>query len=623
MGAIAGMLDLSGAPIDADALHRMSLAMAHRGRDRCEEWRDGSIGVVIRAFHTTPESARERQPVHSRDGSLVLVCHARIDNRDELIRELGIAGDREVPTDADLILAAYDRWQRRMPAYLAGCFALAIWDRRRRELFCCRDHIGINPLFYRADGRQFLWASTISALLRGSRCDRRLNHSTLLTTLAGFEGTDPTRTFYDDIFKLPPANSLRVTASGQMITERYWDPPPVDDHATNDFVPYVDRFSQLFDEVVATHLRSITPVGVWLSGGIDSGATAATAEKIYAEHPESGRHIVPISAVFDTFPSTDERTFIQDLVGRYDLTWRPVCADAMVSFSSSVHADADEPLGGTFAEVQCAQMAEARAAGLRAVITGDGGDLVLEGNFFFLADLFFTGRWTTVFRTLRQFKHPSHVFAEWVLRPWARQVYRRTIRSRVIRSPRYARNAIPAWLHADRRAFIRALLQDERHFAPLGRLASETDREKLQTPVVPDRTVWLQDISLSHDVEIRFPYYDIRLVDFLMRVPTHHKTAGGIPKAILRAAMKGRVPDRTRLTIDDRGNFSGLLDAGIRALLVREGPAWLSDGVLAGMRFVDPSGIQRLVSRHAHDGSDRFTLGRIIQMEQWLRNTMR
>jgi asparagine synthase (glutamine-hydrolysing) len=150
--------------------------LAHRGPDGAGAWSEESVGLGHRMLHTTPESLNEKLSLVDDRRGLVLTADARLDNRDELITALGFGGRPcEELTDSELILGAYKRWGERCPERLLGDFAFAIWDRRRQELFCARDHIGVKPFYYHRAGKLFVFASEIKALLCVPEVPRRLN----------------------------------------------------------------------------------------------------------------------------------------------------------------------------------------------------------------------------------------------------------------------------------------------------------------------------------------------------------------------------------------------------------------------------------------------------------------
>jgi asparagine synthase (glutamine-hydrolysing) len=149
MSAIFGIYHLDGKPVAQDNVERMSEVLAHRGPDGSKIWLYENLGLGHRMLWTTPESLREILPLATADGNLVITADARIDNRDELIRLLGLQNHQaDTISDSELILTSYQKWGEQCPEKLLGDFAFAIWDARRQSFFCARDRFGVKPFYY-------------------------------------------------------------------------------------------------------------------------------------------------------------------------------------------------------------------------------------------------------------------------------------------------------------------------------------------------------------------------------------------------------------------------------------------------------------------------------------------
>lgn len=165
MSGIVGIVNLDGAPVDPALLRRMTEDLAPRGPDAQQIWIEQNVGFGHTLLRATWESALEHQP-HTRDGQTCIVADCRVDGRDDLIRELathGCAVAKDAP-DPDLILHAYDVWQEQCLDHLLGDFSFAIWDARRRTLFCGRDHFGVKPFLYVRTDRCFIFSNDLSCL---------------------------------------------------------------------------------------------------------------------------------------------------------------------------------------------------------------------------------------------------------------------------------------------------------------------------------------------------------------------------------------------------------------------------------------------------------------------------
>ncbi len=306
MSAIAGIYYLDNRPVDRADLVKMTDILAHRGPDGSNVWSEGAIGIGHRMLWTTPESLLETLPLVNETGELVITADARIDNRDELIEALELTQrPAEKITDTELILAAYERWGEECPEHLLGDFAFAIWDGRKQELFCARDHFGVKPFYYYCSDKIFIFATEIKALFCLHEVPRQLNEVKVGEFIvSNFD--DTTNTFYQDILRLSPANSLRVSYTGTRL-HSYWSLDFSHEIKLDSDEEYAEAFRKIFTEAVRCRLRSAFPIGSMLSGGLDSSSIACVAKNLLSETGDTP--LPTFSAIFDKVTECDERSF--------------------------------------------------------------------------------------------------------------------------------------------------------------------------------------------------------------------------------------------------------------------------------------------------------------------------
>jgi asparagine synthase (glutamine-hydrolysing) len=278
VSTIAGIFMLDGGAVDAVEVQRLSDALAHRAADDVSIWRDGPIGLIARLWHTTPESRQARQPYHTAASGLSIVLDGRIDNRDDLRAALrGHVDVDAAAADVELLAAAYGRWGADCAAHLVGDFAFAVWDARTRRLCCSRDVIGLRPLFFRAGAKRFAWASEPHALLRIDGTAPAANERMVGEYLTFI--IDKTETLLEGVCRLAPAHTLVVDGSG-VRSWQYWDIDPHREIRYADDRDYVEHLRSLLAGAVRAQTRSATPVGVMLSGGLDSSTVLAMAQPL-------------------------------------------------------------------------------------------------------------------------------------------------------------------------------------------------------------------------------------------------------------------------------------------------------------------------------------------------------
>ena len=262
----------------AKALPALLAALADSGSEQCA-WTDRELGLGCRSAGAlrVEEAA-----------GLALAADARLDGRVGLCDALGVAAaDRAAVTDAELILLAWRRWGRDCPRHLLGDYAFALWDGRRRVLFCARDHIGARPLYYAAPRHGFVCASALEAVLAAPGVPNALDEQTAAAHLGG-RPRGSARTFFAAVRRLPPGHWLAIECppgcamtDARMRIERHWRPelaplaPPASDDA------YAEQLLELYEQAVQDRLRGCGPheVGAHLSGGLDSSSVAVLAAR--------------------------------------------------------------------------------------------------------------------------------------------------------------------------------------------------------------------------------------------------------------------------------------------------------------------------------------------------------
>lgn len=278
MSGVYGMVRLDSAPVTSEMLDPAAAAMAFWGPDGHGQWRQENAGLGFLGLHTTPESLYERMPSSLRAAPhLIITADARIDNRGELFDALGAAeAGRTRTPDSSLILLAYERWGADCVRRLLGDFVFAIWDARERRLFCARDPLGCRPFFYSRDTRAFHFASDIKGVL--ACIDAPRLHEPLIAAHLQMKTcyARKTRTFYENILKLPAGHTLTLAGETLRVDE-YWSPHRVPGRPPASEGAQAAELRELFHQAVECRVRSAFPVASHLSGGIDSSAVTLEA----------------------------------------------------------------------------------------------------------------------------------------------------------------------------------------------------------------------------------------------------------------------------------------------------------------------------------------------------------
>jgi asparagine synthase (glutamine-hydrolysing) len=559
LSGIAGLFQLDGAPVDPGDLRAMTSLLERRGPDGTHRWHRGPVGLGRTLLATTPELQHEPQPLVDAASGCTIVADVRLDQRDELAAALGLRDRVDVIGDAGLILAAYLTWGEHCVERLRGDFAFALWDERKRTLLCARDVFGMRPFIYHhAPGRLLAFASEPRAILVLEQVPYRLNEGRIADYLVTeLEGIDTTSTFFEGVHRLPPAHRLVATPHGVRI-ERYWTLEPGDELRLASDEAYAEAFLEVFTEAVRDRLRG-DRVGAMLSGGMDSGSVVAVARGLLAE---AGRGPLPTFSAVGPDPErcVETRTIhaAMTMDGLAPHLVNHAAMDDVVSDLAAALGTMDEPFDDPMTLVRAVYLTASRA-GAFAVLDGGAGDVVLsEGSH--LARLIRAGQWRTAYREAAgQARFWGPAFPAWktlargaraavvpnALRPLLQRatddLRRRRRGARLVRSAPIA----PEFAHRIRLADRLAVLDGHR----TGGLRVPLPVERAQALVHPNLTVGRERydrVASALAIEPRDPFLDRRVVGLCLRLPGGQKLGAGWPKAVLRRAMAGRLPDAVR-----------------------------------------------------------------------------
>ncbi len=265
--------------VDLDALARMNRRIAHRGPDDDGFLLDENVGLAMRRLSII-DVKTGHQPIGNETSDIWIVFNGEIYNHQQLRVQLEGKGHHyRTRSDTETIVHLYEEYGLRCVEHLRGMFAFAIWDRRKRVLFCARDRMGIKPFYYRWDGSTFLFGSEIKAILAYPGASAGFNRSTLAEYLA-FGYITGENTMFAGIRKLMPGHTLELDESGGLRIEPYWDLKVAVYADPQPHGYYVRTYRELLEDAVSSHLMSDVPLGVFLSGGLDSSAVAALTTKI-------------------------------------------------------------------------------------------------------------------------------------------------------------------------------------------------------------------------------------------------------------------------------------------------------------------------------------------------------
>lgn len=564
MSGIFGVYYFDGQPAEPNVLQKMSDTLAHRGSDGANIWCQDNVGLGHRLLWTTPESLLEVQPLADNSGNCVITADARIDNRDELISHLDLKDlNVEKLTDADLILEAYHKWGENCPQELLGDFAFAIWDKREQKLFCARDHFGVKPFYYYSVGGVFAFASEIKAILCLPEVPQKLNEVRIgdyLTSM--FE--DRAITFYQNILRLPPAHSLTVS-NKQIEIKSYWSLNPNKELILDSNEEYAVQFRKIFTEAVSCRLRSYTQPGTMLSGGLDSSSITCTARKIMDDEGITTK-LPTFSAVFDEVKESDERIYIDTVLNKGGYEPNYSHADRISPLTDDLEQvmwHQDEPLFAFNLFLNMSLYDIARKQGVKVILDGFDGDSTVSHGVGYLRDLARQGKWRVLFQETKGYarnfdlsfwKMQQAYILKYGINPLIEKSKllnqgRRLWRGLIGRTKsKFNPQPATSWKTGLNSDFVERIKLEQRYKAEKkllieSQINQRTDHHhSLVRGVMPYTLEVLDKAAAAYNIELRFPFWDKRLVEFCLSLPPEQKIRQGWTRMIMRQGLKGILP---------------------------------------------------------------------------------
>lgn len=632
MSGIAAILERKGRrPASGAAMHTMLQAMRHRARDGMARWNDHEITLGRAHLHAT---ALAEQDLYDVDG-MAITADIRLDNREDLIEALRLPNP--AISDSGLTLEAYRRWGENCVERLIGDFAFAIWDERRKLLFCARDHFGVKPLYYHADAERFVLASEAKAIFGAAGIAPRPDMRHVAAILAGF--VDETEaTHYVGVNRLPPAHALIVTADTFRLW-RFWELEPASPANDSD---RAEHFLDLFDEAVRARMRGPDAIGAMLSGGLDSSSIAALAGRRHMASRDRG--LATFSLTFDPASGMDERPFIDAILsdGDFAPNFVPIADHAPFAGFETLLREQEGIFLATGLSITRQLYAAAADKGLRVMLDGHGGDEVVSHGYGLLQELARSGRWIALHRELRAYAdtygdNRDRLFFTFFtnygpgrhLKPLIRAAGK--ARSRFAGS-RARQPETPAWRRFVNPDFAVRTELHERIGAYVrgSREASSSEgahhRWLINAPGIPHSFEVLDKAAASFGVEPRYPFWDKRLVEFCVGLPASEKLNNGWSRHILRRAMEGTLPAQVqwrRDKVDFKANLvRGLLRHHrplLDTVLVRD-----ADGIgeYINLREVAAACERMAISPETARGDEVQFIWRAISLALWLRERL-
>ncbi|MCL4509147.1 MAG: asparagine synthase-related protein [Chloroflexi bacterium] len=626
----------NGDIIDSHLFHRMKAAIPYRGRDGFISMVQGGIAFGLAFDAMTPEARKAGPKIHRSGTGLTLLGDVRLDNREELGATLGCPVDGGI-ADEQLVLAALDRWNLAALPRLQGDFSFIIWDAPEHTLTLVRDPSGQRPLFFHDDPDCFIAASDMHQLLCDPRTPIAANRKHILEFLTPYHffqnEKDHPETFYRDIESVPAGGLVRVSHSSRE-TRQYWTLTAPREIRYRRIEDYAAQYLHLLSESVRVRLRSSHPVGVLLSGGLDSSSITAVAQQFLSTGSSGALGFHTFSSTFDQL-DCDERSFILDLQRLYHF-------HATFLTSEQIGGRLDpEPVGFRespnqgVSQARNAMFRAAGEAGVRVLLTGEIADACTLGSQLVFDSLIRQGDVRSLVQYWLAYRRGSTdplrraIFLYCLAPLLPLPIHRRLTAWHTRRAIEGNRPfLVPLWMPPSLRRELVDRHREAAVQAEKSRLFSSPARHFESQLLFPPE---IARQPAPWPLEIRRPFADRRLQEFLLAIPPElkfspHPATGSFyagAKRIVRTAMEGLLPESIRLRTD-KTIFSAALTREVAdqwPLYERIfGPGGRSE--VAEYGLVDPGLFwdRLLALRQGTLGTDLMYVMQMVGLETWLRS---
>ena len=556
---------------DAKLLDKMNRLMVHRGPDDSGAWFDPSVpvGLAMRRLSIIDLSTG-RQPVFNEDGSILVVFNGEIYNFVDLRKKLEDRGHGfRTRSDTEVLVHGYEEYGENLPNHIRGMFAFAVWDRKERRLFCARDRFGIKPFYYVQNRDFFCFASEIRPILAAMDRSPSLNRRALIHYLViGFNmGID---TMFEGIKQLRPGHSLTVSDGGAAL-KKYWQLPETPADARISRAQAVHDVQDRLVDAVRSHFVSDVPVGLTLSGGLDSSTILAAACRFRVDEGTNGLHAHTIGFGH----SSDEISYARLAArGKPVSTFEHICdpQDA-VEHLPSVILHMEEPTPNIVAAATW-HLASYVARDLKVVLIGEGADEILGG--------YMHHRTALGIPALFPMAVCARLYRYAFLQPALRTI------AKILGGGSDVEEEVSSVFHQE---FLEGFSRSASNF-------HNTLRFDIEHELPNNQLIRVDKMMMAHSIEARVPFLDHGLVEMIWSLPQEMKVFNGVQKYILREAFKNDNPSEVihRPKGGKRGTqrlFPILFDAGLRQYI----HGTLNDRRTVSNAQLSFSGIKKLLSQ--------------------------
>ncbi|CAN2045901.1 asparagine synthase (glutamine-hydrolysing) [Candidatus Magnetomoraceae bacterium gMMP-13] len=617
MCGIAGIYRfISEKRVSSQEVEKMCQTIIYRGPDDHGEYCEGPIGFAHRRLSIIDISSRSRQPMWNYDGDAVIIFNGEIYNFIELKKELEKDGYVfKTSSDTEVIIQMYRKYGEKCLKFMNGMFAFALWDKNKKKLFMARDRLGIKPFYYTINHDGIIFASEIKAVLSVIDKKSTVNLDMLDAYMSlGYTPTD--KTMFKDIYKLQPGHFM-VVQKGKITTHQYWDfkierSPDLGEKY------YIQKTRALLDDAVNLRLRSDVPLGVFLSGGVDSSAVVALMHRMGIEQ------IKTFSVAWDYGNSFNETDYARKVAKLFNTEHHEyfISPKDFMDFIPSYIWHMDEPVTEA-ASISLYYIAKLAKEHVTVILSGEGSDEVFGGYPIYkymqlleyyrmlptnlrrslinpllnsIAPKF--NKYTKLSNLPLEKRYQGVSFYDMKLK---NTLYTEEIKTRI--AGHSISHVLKEYYEKTKNLDVQAKMQ----------------YLDIKTWLVDDLLIKADRMSMAPSLELRVPFLDYRILEFAAKIPAKYRLKRGITKYIIKKSMEGYLPKDiiyrkkmgfpTPLAILFRGELKGYVKETL------DSPRFFERG------YFRKKVVRKLLDEHESGKNDHHRiLWQLFVLEKWHRS---
>ncbi len=579
MCGIAGIFHFSGKPVELEAVRKMNDIAQHRGPDDegflLVNSKSGlvqsllgkqsdvqlnarypqignfqnhtyNLAIAFRRLAIVDLSIAGHQPMSDETGQYWMTFNGEIYNYLEIRKELESVGYKfSSQSDSEVLLKAYMHWGEECVTRCIGMFAIVIWDGVKRQLFGARDRFGVKPFNYYIDAEKFIWSSEEKQIIASGLIPFLAHKNTIQRFFSINQSHDGEDTFIEGIKRIPSAHYF-IIKDRRLHLKKYWELETSRDSSHLNQQDRVNQFKNLFEDSIRLRLRSDVPIGIALSGGLDSSSIAMISKNLISNN------IKTFSVYYENDKKYDEREYIQAVLDTGGFEPKFYTQDEQINFDAIrrwvFHQDG--PTSGASPYSAYLNYKNVRNAGIIVLLNGQGGDETLAGYPYYfkylVADQIKKFNWIKLYGNLKQWSidqsssHSAKHFIGGIIKLISNQDYLTEKET----DKYYTQD-----LYFNNEYYPIRTKFTEKFDTHLKQSLYET----LKIRMLPHLLHWEDRNSMACSIESRVPFLDHRLVEYLFSLPDEEKISEGTSKIILRKAMKGILPDKVLNRRDKKG----------------------------------------------------------------------